>query len=657
MKLDYTGGNIEVIGNTTTNTMSIKHSNKLFSMMVDGLYKDKHGSIIRELSANALDVHNACGLSDVPFSITLPTAFSNKLVIQDFGCGLSEENIVKYFGTLLETSKDQDNNAVGAYGIGCKSPFSIVDEFVVVSIHENIKTTVAFVRENKGIPQFFVTNVEKTNDPSGTTIIIEDNANYKYWERAVATQLAALKVKPTCNVDIEYPKLTYIGDVAYCDINKFSSNIMIDMGQILYPIDKRDFPDTVFLSTHKTIIYKCAIDDINVPPDRERVELTHKTKEAIHRIVTEQNNEMINTIYNKFESTFEFDYRWYNKFVNSHKDVIYDINVHLNNLSIKFESKFKDVIMKYGVNKHLDNNELTYLLKANIYNRSQYKKPIALYNDESGTLVKSTISGLYTLPEILSTNTPIIIAPNEPLYLLHSKVTEGRAIIIRTMVKSTQQVYDLLMEAAPFFKYTASITLINTKSTKEKRVSLPKSGVNMRKYAGIYKINDNGIRCAITEADVAIIESTKFICYSERTYAYTNHSCMAALQKAVKMPSYIMTNSKYNDNLTYAMRASEVCNTYLMNDSMKLIDAHENENELHSLLTEFSRYKYHEIIQDKANRRKYIDKKYSLEDLNNIQLTRLMELAGNSVSNTKRPLFDTIKVDAVSAKEFLKANY
>lgn len=57
----------------------------------------------------------------IPFSITLPTAFSNKLVIQDFGCGLSEENIVNILVHCWKTSKDQDNNAVGAYGIGCKS--------------------------------------------------------------------------------------------------------------------------------------------------------------------------------------------------------------------------------------------------------------------------------------------------------------------------------------------------------------------------------------------------------------------------------------------------------------------------------------------------------------------------------------------------------
>lgn len=656
MKLDYTGGNIEVIGNVTSNTMSIKHSNKLFSMMVDGLYKDKHGSIIRELSANALDVHNSCGLSDVPFSITLPTDFSNKLIIQDFGNGLSEENIIKYFGTLLETSKDQDNTAVGAYGIGCKSPFSIVDEFVVVSINNGIKTTVAFMRENKGIPQFFVTNSTKTKDASGTTIIIEDKGQYKYWERAVAKQLAALKVKPICNIEINYPELKYIGEFAYCSSNLFSSNVMIDMGQILYPIDMRDFPDINFLNTNKTIIYKCEIDDINVPPDRERIELTHKTKDAIPRIIDTQNKEIINTICSEFESTFKFDYNWYMSFIRTNSDVIHNIDVYLNKLTIEFASKFKDTIMQYGVNNKLDNNLLNYLTKSTVYNRTIFKKPPSNYNDEDGILVKSTIGGLYTLASILANNIPIIIAPNAPLYSIQPTLTNNNVVIIRTMNKSAQQVYDMLMEASPFFKHTAGITLFNN-SGKTARAPAIKNVINLRKYAGIYKLNENGYRTAINESDITHFESNKFICYSERQYGYTNRATIAALQKVVKMKSYIMSDSKYNTNKAFAMRPFEVCNEYLMSDIMSLFDAHASGNELDTILSEFLSNKYHVILHDKANRKKYIDSKYTLDSLNNIQLTQLMKLSGYSVSDKKRPLFDSIIIDAISAKEFLNANY
>ena len=217
MKLEVPESNIEIFGVKETHEMTVKQTDKLFRMMVDGLYKDKYGSVVRELSSNAIDAHVSAGIPDVPFEINLPTEFAGKFSIRDFGNGLCKEDIIKYFGKLLESSKEDDNSAHGAFGIGCKSPFAVVDDFMVISINKGIKTGVTFIRENKGVPKFFITSETETDEQSGTIIIIDDR-NTNKWKDAVRSQLAGLSVKPIVNCEIDYPDIKYYNNIGFVNM-------------------------------------------------------------------------------------------------------------------------------------------------------------------------------------------------------------------------------------------------------------------------------------------------------------------------------------------------------------------------------------------------------------------------------------------------------
>ena len=66
MKLDHNNETVEIKGsNLNSGTMGIKITSKLFSMMVDGLYQNKYGAVIRELATNALDAHDKIGKSNI----------------------------------------------------------------------------------------------------------------------------------------------------------------------------------------------------------------------------------------------------------------------------------------------------------------------------------------------------------------------------------------------------------------------------------------------------------------------------------------------------------------------------------------------------------------------------------------------------------------
>lgn len=124
MKLETTNEAVQTSGGSNSNSFSIAMNGKAFKVLSDTLYKNKIGSIVRELSCNAYDAHIVVGKKDIPFSIHLPDAFEPWFSVQDSGPGLSPEDIKTVFTVYFESTKDQSNDSIGAFGLGAKTPFS-----------------------------------------------------------------------------------------------------------------------------------------------------------------------------------------------------------------------------------------------------------------------------------------------------------------------------------------------------------------------------------------------------------------------------------------------------------------------------------------------------------------------------------------------------
>lgn len=286
---------INVVGNNVEqHTMGVVVSAKVFSMNVDGIYQDKFGSTVRELSTNAVDIHRECGIMDKPFDIHIPSQISGKFIIRDYGCGLSKDGVINFFGKLFSTSKDQDNNSVGFYGIGCKSPFTVTDDFLVITRHNGIKTTFAFTRENKGIPRYIILSSVECDEPSGIEIVI-DAGDTETWINAIRMQLVLFPIRPNVFMDgqpyeINYPKIRHFGDVRV--VSELPHSLYIEQGGVIYPIDKRQFDGVPFKESYfvnQAVVYSCDIGMITIPPDRERIEVTESNKNNLMDIVTKSN--------------------------------------------------------------------------------------------------------------------------------------------------------------------------------------------------------------------------------------------------------------------------------------------------------------------------------------------------------------------------------
>lgn len=310
---------IKVMGNNVEqHTMGIAISSKVFSMNIDGIYQDKYGSTVRELSTNALDIHKKCGIIDKPFDIHVPSELHGKFILRDYGCGLSKDDILEYFGKLFSSSKDQENDSVGFFGIGCKSPFTVTDDFLVVSVHDHTKTEYAFSRENKGTPRCIVLSSKPTDEPTGISIVI-DSGETDVWLTAIRNQLLMFPTKPNVYmdgelIDVGYYSLKKYGDAYYG--KGLPKQIYINQGGVIYPVDESQFPDIPFRKarlSNSFVIYTCDIGLITVPPDRERIEITKSNIANLRKIVIDSNENIDDDIKKYFFDNYTHTYKSYNK--------------------------------------------------------------------------------------------------------------------------------------------------------------------------------------------------------------------------------------------------------------------------------------------------------------------------------------------------------
>ena len=147
-------------------------------ILSDNLYSNKIGSIVREISANALDAHRMTGKENVPFDVVMP--YQNGLFkpenemfsVRDYGPGLSEDDIYNLYTSYGSSSKRSDNSQIGGFGIGSKSPFAYSENFVVTSWNNGIVSKYLCFLNEENSPCIKKIYSTESSEPSGIMVEI-----------------------------------------------------------------------------------------------------------------------------------------------------------------------------------------------------------------------------------------------------------------------------------------------------------------------------------------------------------------------------------------------------------------------------------------------------------------------------------------------------
>ena len=170
-----------------TKSFTALNDAKMFQAVTSGFYKNPILAIVRELFANAVDVHNQVGTKR-PIDIAIPTKDNPTFVIRDYGTGLTYEQIAGIFTVFGATTKTE--NDIGGFGLGAKTPFAKVEQFMVRSFVDG-EVSLYNCHISNDEPMCGKMLIESTTEDKGVEIIIPCVVEeVDEWRKALATVTA-----------------------------------------------------------------------------------------------------------------------------------------------------------------------------------------------------------------------------------------------------------------------------------------------------------------------------------------------------------------------------------------------------------------------------------------------------------------------------------
>jgi hypothetical protein len=280
----------------------VNASAKAFQILSSGIYERKIEAIVRELSCNCFDSHVEAGVPDLPFNVHLPTPLDPKFVVEDFGVGLSEEQVYSVYTTYFESTKTENNDVIGALGLGSKTPFSYTDSFSITARKDGVEAVFTASIGESGEPEVVKLYSRPWTGSNGVKITV-DVSNHDIYEFIACAEkvYSWFKVKPTLNKTLDYDVKESILDAIdeygyhFEPQNGYRSgvNFKVVMGTVAYDLDmddvrSRDQGDlNLFLNQldkmRANVFIRLAIGEADVAASRETLSLDDRTKENIRK--------------------------------------------------------------------------------------------------------------------------------------------------------------------------------------------------------------------------------------------------------------------------------------------------------------------------------------------------------------------------------------
>ncbi len=563
MKLDHNNETVEIKGrNLNSGTMGIKITSKLFSMMVDGLYQNKYGAVIRELATNALDAHDKAGKSNIPFNLTLPNGIVNRFAIRDFGPGLDKENMIKYFCTLLESDKDNSNIARGAFGVGCKSPFAVTDEFVVTSWHNGVKTVLLIARENKGTPTYYVLSETPSDEENGVMIQFESD-EYERWKKETIRQLAAFKVKPKCNIDIEWNNITQLIDNELYVIENFGKTNYIEMGEVLYPLNVSTDINKYFPTNYgnkDSLGLRVNIGDIMVPPDRERID---ETDESIILI-----NNLLNQHYTTLQKQYLEEFNLiYNNTITSLENFISSKKYIASSRYYELHSGLKDKFEKYTLSDFYKQPKSIVLGILGSPMNMFVCRSINKCN-QTNQYISNTYC--YSISDLLKNKSTLVFSNNARVLDVSDYCKKNNlenVIFIKAKLNDIKKIKEYLNEFKQFYENDVDFIDLSISKADKSNLKYIRPTITKSELSGIYTLSYNKFISVTEELYEQIVSNKKEVVLYKRTNNFDNLNILNNVCSENNKLLLVVSENKYEKLMN--MKFKNVISSYNFIEELK----------------------------------------------------------------------------------------
>jgi hypothetical protein len=266
------------------------------------MYNDPKLAVVREYFANALDSHVRAGQT-LPVEVSLPSFYNKMYVVQDFGTGMSLDDIENVYSQYGESTKGDTNDEIGAFGLGAKSALAIANQFTLVTIKDGVKATVLIRKSGNGsgIPTMSIVSAIDTDEPNGVTVSIPVDDEYSFNSKAreffrfVDPSLVLVDgYAPTSVFDNATPIETELDDVEiYVEMDRTYGQSYVVMGQVAYALTTANIEESAqrlgiqasYELRNMPVYFRIPIGSVNLTPNREGLLYDDKTNAMFDSLV------------------------------------------------------------------------------------------------------------------------------------------------------------------------------------------------------------------------------------------------------------------------------------------------------------------------------------------------------------------------------------
>jgi len=143
------------------------------------LYSTPALAVLREYLSNAIDSHVKSGTT-APVKVHIPTTGGSSfdkgasldLIIEDFGLGLSEDEIRNIYARYGASTKRDSNLEMGGFGLGCKSALAVTDSFMLYAVKDGVRTVANVGKTETGSGFVRIQSSEPTDAQNGVKVVI-----------------------------------------------------------------------------------------------------------------------------------------------------------------------------------------------------------------------------------------------------------------------------------------------------------------------------------------------------------------------------------------------------------------------------------------------------------------------------------------------------
>lgn len=163
----------DLLGGKNTSRGRAEVSEDVLGFIVNQLtdaYVDPLQAALREVVSNAVDATAMAG-KRTPVKITLPSPLSPNLVVEDFGTGMSLDQVKTNYVMYGSSTKVNNFEQIGEYGLGAKAPLAFTRRYMVETSKDGFTTVFSMSREGDGI-FFYILDHRQTNHADGTKVTI-----------------------------------------------------------------------------------------------------------------------------------------------------------------------------------------------------------------------------------------------------------------------------------------------------------------------------------------------------------------------------------------------------------------------------------------------------------------------------------------------------